>query len=399
MPRLTFPSTPPSLADGTATENYQDISPQPAFELPPPALCQDPATLSLTKTRASPTDAQAISPAESVYPMQAAENVKSRRRAASSAAQKSSSNQAFALPPPPTRSRKIIQMKPPRSSQDESAKGPSSASKASTSIAPKATTSTNSNANSTNAGVSKKKQPSATSAAGRKIARKTAHSLIERRRRSKMNEEFGVLTGMIPACTGEMHKLAILQASIEYIRYLEDCIAQLKEQRDISPPQPPTQPCSHPPSRRQSWQQPQFAPHYQGEPSGDVDRSGSGPRSPPFSAQEPQYQHPSISPALSPEDARQRHNSDASASTDQRRFSYSNSATTSPAFGPQSYRYGGPLSFTAPTSPALTPQREQSDLDQEATAALLMLNSDRRGTYGGSNGPSRGMSVRDLLST
>ncbi|KAK5266894.1 hypothetical protein LTR40_014398, partial [Exophiala xenobiotica] len=60
---------------------------------------------------------------------------------------------------------------------------------------------------------SKRKQPSATSAAGRKIARKTAHSVIERRRRSKMNEEFGVLKDMIPACEGvEMHKLAILQA-------------------------------------------------------------------------------------------------------------------------------------------------------------------------------------------
>jgi Helix-loop-helix DNA-binding domain len=59
----------------------------------------------------------------------------------------------------------------------------------------------------------KKKQPSSTSVAGRKIARKTAHSLIERRRRSKMNEEFGVLKDMIPACTGDMHKLAILQVS------------------------------------------------------------------------------------------------------------------------------------------------------------------------------------------
>jgi hypothetical protein len=35
--------------------------------------------------------------------------------------------------------------------------------------------------------------------------------LIERRRRSKMNEEFAVLKSMIPACSGEMHKLAILQ--------------------------------------------------------------------------------------------------------------------------------------------------------------------------------------------
>jgi hypothetical protein len=62
----------------------------------------------------------------------------------------------------------------------------------------------------------KKKQPSSTSVAGRKIARKTAHSLIERRRRSKMNEEFGVLKDMIPACTGEMHKLAILQVSTKF---------------------------------------------------------------------------------------------------------------------------------------------------------------------------------------
>jgi hypothetical protein len=58
----------------------------------------------------------------------------------------------------------------------------------------------------------KRKQAGNATAAGRKIARKTAHSLIERRRRSKMNEEFGVLKDMIPACRGqEMHKLAILQ--------------------------------------------------------------------------------------------------------------------------------------------------------------------------------------------
>ena len=43
------------------------------------------------------------------------------------------------------------------------------------------------------------------------MARKTAHSVIERRRRSKMNEEFSVLKDMIPACKDqEMHKLAIL---------------------------------------------------------------------------------------------------------------------------------------------------------------------------------------------
>lgn len=62
----------------------------------------------------------------------------------------------------------------------------------------------------------KRKQAGNPTAAGRKIARKTAHSLIERRRRSKMNEEFGVLKDMIPACAGqEMHKLAILQVSMQ----------------------------------------------------------------------------------------------------------------------------------------------------------------------------------------
>lgn len=48
------------------------------------------------------------------------------------------------------------------------------------------------------------------------MARKTAHSVIERRRRSKMNEEFGVLKEMIPACKDqEMHKLAILQVHLK----------------------------------------------------------------------------------------------------------------------------------------------------------------------------------------
>ncbi len=48
-----------------------------------------------------------------------------------------------------------------------------------------------------------------TTAAGRKIARKTAHSLIERRRRSKMNEEFGVLKDMIPACKGQVSRMSL----------------------------------------------------------------------------------------------------------------------------------------------------------------------------------------------
>lgn len=142
-------------------------------------------------------------------------------------------NSSYALPPPPSRARKIIQMKPKSTAtnnsspaSDASYQPPASTATAST-AAPKAAAGA---AASTN---SKRKQPSATSAAGRKIARKTAHSIIERRRRSKMNEEFGVLKDMIPACEGvEMHKLAILQAGIEYVRYLEGCVSQLKTENE-----------------------------------------------------------------------------------------------------------------------------------------------------------------------
>jgi hypothetical protein len=91
---------------------------------------------------------------------------------------------SLALLPPPARPQKFVQMKPQRKRED----------------APN------------------KRRSSSTRAVDRKIARKTAHSLIEQRRRSKMNETFGVLKDMIPACTGEMRKLDILQVgdSIQY---------------------------------------------------------------------------------------------------------------------------------------------------------------------------------------
>jgi hypothetical protein len=92
-------------------------------------------------------------------------------------------------------------------------------------------------------------------------------------------------------------------------------------------------------------------------------------------------QRPSESPAL-----RARHDS-YSSTADRRHYSFSASSTASPALGPTAYDLAR---SSALTSPALGPQL---DLAQEATAALLMLNTDRRGTQG------RGMSVRDLLST
>lgn len=122
--------------------------------------------------------------------------------AGSETAQKASE---YSLPPPPTRTRKIIQMTPKTQPTD----GPADSSLGNVSAKP---SSAGASASSAKAKTAAKKQPSSTSQAGKRIARKTAHSVIERRRRSKMNEEFGVLKDMIPACKDQdMHKLAILQ--------------------------------------------------------------------------------------------------------------------------------------------------------------------------------------------
>jgi hypothetical protein len=120
---------------------------------------------------------------------------------------------------------------------------------------------------------------------------------------------------------------------------------------------------------------------------------GSEIPSPALTATHSRAQQPSVSPILLAQDALSRHNSRSSTSTDYRQYEYATSASTSPAFGPQAYHYPHgthSASGSVLASPALPPQR---DMDQEATAALLMLNqTDRRGT-------GRGMSVRDLLST
>ncbi|KAK2010165.1 helix-loop-helix DNA-binding domain-containing protein [Colletotrichum eremochloae] len=404
MPRPALPPTPASSTDMKGQDGSKNLnSLQLSFELPPPAIIQDAPRISPKNTRKSPnTEFRSILPSKTApYPVQPSETVKSRRR--SSAAQRAASNESFALPPPPTRSRKIIQMKP-RAVQEEPEEAlATTGAKSGTSGPGKAGAAAAATGTATIV-QGKKKQPSTTSAAGRKIARKTAHSLIERRRRSKMNEEFAVLKGMIPACTGEMHKLAILQASIEYVRYLEDCVAKLKAQRDASEVRSPTESgLQTPAGHGESWSRiPQFISRYQEDPD-DVEMTDSEALSPTFPP-------PSVSPALLPQDAssRHRHDSYSSVSTDHpRQHSYSTSTATSPAFGPQTYvGYGhGDGLGSALTSPILAPQ---TDPDQEATAALLMLNNDRRGTVGhASTGAGvgavriagRGMSVRDLLST
>ena len=137
---------------------------------------------------------------------------------------------------------------------------------------------------------------------------------------------------------------------------------------------------------------PSYTPRqYQPEEQEDIDMEGNSDdnRSPANTIPAPNSARPSVSPAILPQD---RHNSYSSSSNSNDHRHYSFSSTTSPALVPDQGR-GGHFVGSALTSPALQPQRDR-DLDQEATAALMMLNTDRRGTNSG----ARGMSVKDLLS-
>ncbi|RMY97288.1 hypothetical protein D0860_08663 [Hortaea werneckii] len=219
MPRANPPPTPGSSSDIRGKET--DVL-APAFDLPPTAYYPE-------QDRAS-SNSSVVSSANgsdsSYRPASSGVAGEFRKRSAPHSGPVITTDD-FSLPPPPTRSRKIIQMKPRGPAQHDSSAAQPSQGAARTQTA--------------GAQSGKRKQNAAgQTAAGRKIARKTAHSLIERRRRSKMNEEFGVLKDMIPACQGqEMHKLAILQASIEYLRYLEQCISDLQAQTHSSPSLPP----------------------------------------------------------------------------------------------------------------------------------------------------------------
>lgn len=195
MPRPHPPPTPGSSSDIHAKEGNPNAP--PVFNLPPTAYQEGPERASSSSTTPSANGSDSsYRPVSPTSPVDA-----SRKRPAPQHAPVITKDD-FALPPPPTRSRKIIQMKPRETEQQEQLHAQAAQSAAGK--APPA-----------QAGGRRKQNNAGTTAAGRKIARKTAHSLIERRRRSKMNEEFGVLKDMIPACKGqEMHKLAILQVGV-----------------------------------------------------------------------------------------------------------------------------------------------------------------------------------------
>ena len=450
MPRPLPPPTPGSSSD---IRGKVGASNAPAFNLPPTAFPEaDRASNSSPSNNGSDSSYHPISPGTTTQ--------NPRKRPVAQPAMSVITKDDFSLPPPPTRSRKIIQMKPRELEQDVIQQA------AATGASGKTSTAT--------AQSGKKNNGKSTTAAGRKIARKTAHSLIERRRRSKMNEEFGVLKDMIPACQGQdMHKLAILsvrvlmnippllylltilrQAGIEYLRYLEQCVTDLQAQNNNAPRPPP--PVARPaaedeldsddemveshevgaqPQPHSNTQIPTHNTTSAHEPPAPLQKTNSIISLPSLS------QMTTNSPSIFPGTASARHYSVSS--TSQASYSpYIHSNQASPAFGPQLNhipQYTGPgfglgspallpldsgsqahhlrqiaegandqLSSDREQSRAATPRqgaRSELELDQEATAALLMLNSDRRqwrGTGIGKAGDDRrasgGMSVRDLLS-
>ncbi|KAK5089725.1 hypothetical protein LTR70_006567 [Exophiala xenobiotica] len=359
MPRARFPPTPATSTGPSAQEKANDM--ESSFILPPAAANRSPPASPVTQ----------------------------RKRTLSG-----STKGKEDLPPPPSRARKIIQMKPKEERPTPSI--PST---------PKSTS-------------PKKKQSSTASAAGRKIARKTAHSVIERRRRSKMNEEFGVLKDMIPACNGvEMHKLAILQAGIEYVTYLQGCVEKLQDNRT-----------------------PLLQREEEDEDMGEQDIAGRAPSASPIPYQ-PSNRRASTatvstaatstrpSPALQP-------SLSSSSLASQRQLpppmtkmnTYSTSpppliaqtpiATgVSPAFGAihfspdfsrmhstQQHQHLGkhspnilPLPQAAmPMGLAAEQEVQEGHAEATATAALMMLTNDRRAV--GGSGRGGGMSVKDLLS-
>lgn len=217
MPRPGLPPTPASSTDIAGKHNVAITPVEPAFALPPAAMAAGTQNSNVgSRGSVSSSTGSSNHSSDSIYrPMSpSSPNVVPRKRP-STTLQGGSNAEDFTLPPPPTRSRKIIQMKP-RTQDEKPAKPAQQVFRITGQPESGGAPSTNSKTSTAQNTSGKKKQATGSTAAGRKIARKTAHSLIERRRRSKMNEEFGVLKDMIPACAGqEMHKLAILQASLE----------------------------------------------------------------------------------------------------------------------------------------------------------------------------------------
>ncbi|EEP81009.1 predicted protein [Uncinocarpus reesii 1704] len=398
MPKPQLPLTPAASTEIAALDKCINSPGEMYFTLPPSAMSNSAGT--------HPTPFPPLSPTSPEATQSSSRTLRQRSSTKRPAAD-------FTLPPPPTRTRKIIQVKPKGQEQPRTA-------------GTQAKGKDGQNASTDGPG-SKKKQSNATTAAGRKIARRTAHSLIERRRRSKMNEEFATLKNMIPACQGqEMHKLAILQASIEYVNYLEQCIVDLKaanNRRDSTPTSPTWNESKEQGTALSSYTpSPEFNPQFEPpvslsqtaspRPSGDVHPRSSHASS--FEIIPMILPSPALPPSKTPHFPPRVHRDTLSSNTSTI-SSISNtsaaSSTTSPIIPQQTHD-----SQAGKRTPSLLGNSSQGtrmdvDMDREATTALLMLNIDRRTSSGGADmlrpaflsgnsddGGKKGISVQDLLS-
>lgn len=232
-----------------------------------------------------------------------------------------------------------------------------------------------------------------------------------------------------------------MKASIEYMRYLEQCIGNLKSAHDArrdSPSSAISEPPPPPPLRQ--------ARDDEDDDEEDEDEEMEDAVSPTYvepAASKSAYQFVNASPAIYPSDRsvythstttspaimpRDRGHYSANPSpalqpSDPHHYSLASSSVRStvnspsiqpsPAFSaltPSATQFSNPFHTGPPstgpvaapgsshgatpfalTSPALGPQADRED--QEATEALMMLNTDRRSWSG-----ARGMSVKDLLS-
>ena len=192
------------------------------------------------------------------------------------------------------------------------------------------------------------------------------------------------------------------------MRYLQECVETLKSQHEKDSERMGTGGTFLPSIR-------EFHPTFhEDESPEDVempDEDAESPASMRLPHDFSKSRHISISPAILPrqhESMEQQHDhhghgSCSSSVSTEYQHSYGtpnswnvSSATASPCFDPLSSGGQGSAIGSALTSPALPPQ---NDLDQEAMAALMMLNSDRRGSITPKSNNVRGLSVRDLLSS
>lgn len=201
----------------------------------------------------------------------------------------------------------------------------------------------------------------------------------------------------------------MFQASIDYLRYLERCITDLKTSSSAEAPAPPGRRPTEiggddDDEDEEMLESPALPPTGQSTPSAyDHSRNSSinpHPNTLPALHNLPSLSHITTasssstaaqSPSLFPIDSASRHRFSVSsaASTNYSPFIApgSNSAAASPLFTPSSGNLQGmnaEVQRFSLTSPSLKPQdngaRERSD--REAMAALLMLNSDRRANSG-----------------